>query len=330
MSELFNTVESIYPWQQTSWEQLQKRHAANNIPHALMLIGPQGNGKYQFARSFAKFLLCNDSTGTNTYCNQCQSCHWFDNNTHPDLNEILPTGKANIIKVDQIRELCQQLALTSHSGGYQIALIYPAENMNLNAANSLLKSLEEPNGNTLYILVSHEPGQLPATVRSRCQMVKMPTPAPDFAQQWIEQQGINVNFPLQNLLAIAGGAPLNALKLLNEQQLEKRVQLAQELVAVIDDQSCLVPTAEKWAKQNIHQINLWLLSWVNDMIKERFCPDHCYQQNPDVQNVLQTLNNKLKLTLLFRVHDQLMQANQAIKTANQQMLAESILLSWIS
>lgn len=330
MTELTNTIECIYPWQQTSWAQLHKRHAANNLPHALLLSGPEGNGKYQLAKSFAKFLLCNDSSGKNTYCNQCQSCHWFNNNTHPDLNETLPTGKANIIKVDQIRELCQQLALTSHSGGYQIALIYPAENMNLNAANSLLKSLEEPNGNTLYILVSHEPGLLPATIRSRCQTVKLPIPAPELAQQWLQQQGTNTSSQIHSLLAIAGGAPLRALKLLSEQQLEKRAQLAQELAAVIEDQTCLVPTAEKWAKQDIQQINLWLISWVNDMIKERFCRDRVYQQNPDVQNVLQNLNIKLKLTLLFRVHDQLMQANQAIKSANQQMLAESILLSWIS
>ncbi len=324
-----NSDAAVYPWQKETWNQLIKRAKGKSIPHAILLTGPMGNGKFHFARSFAKYLLCSNLNDQDLACGVCQSCYWFDNNSHPDLNEVLPTGKSETIKVDQIRELCSHLSLTSHSGGFQIGLIYPVEKMNLNAANSLLKSLEEPTGNSIYILVSHEPGQLPATIRSRCQQLTMLAPEPGLGAHWMEQQGIENSAAISDLLAITS-APLAALKLHQQQELQKRLQIAQELLAVIEQQTSLVSTAEKWAKENIKVINVWLLSWVSDMIKARFDSVNAYQHNPDVQNMLQRLNNLLNLTLLFSVHNQLMQTNKTlVRSANHQMLAESILLSWI-
>lgn len=328
-TDLQNSDATVYPWQEETWGQLIKRVRGQSVPNAILLTGPKGNGKFHFARSFAKYLLCSDSANQSQPCGQCQSCYWFDNNSHPDANEILPTGKSDTIKVDQIRDLCNHLSLTSHSGGFQIGLIFPVEKMNLNAANSLLKSLEEPTGNSIYILVSHEPGQLPATVRSRCQLLNIPTPDTEVATRWLALQGIGTEASIPDLLAISG-APLAALKLHQQQELHKRLEIVQELLAVIEQQASLVSTAEKWAKQNIQLINLWLLSWVSDMIKARFDSANAYQHNPDVQNTLQRLNKLVNLTLLFKVHGQLLQTNKIlVRSANHQMLAESILLSWV-
>ena len=324
------TQAQLYPWQQQPWDNLVSRSKNQNIPHGLLLTGHSGNGKYAFARNFAKYLLCVNKQQNSQPCNQCQPCDWFDNNAHPDMNEIFPQGKAEVIKVDQIRELCQKLSLTSHGSGYQIAIIYPAERMNVNAANSLLKSLEEPGRDTLFILVSDHPGELPATIRSRCQTITMATPSFEGASDWLQQQGISGPQHIQSLLSIASGAPLAALRIENEKYLEQRAALIHELTEVISNQTQLVPTAEKWSKQDMNLVCQWLLSWVNDMIKMRFNLDQGCLRNLDVQKQLINLNNKLNLTLLFKVHDQLFLAQQSLnRSANRQMLAESILLSWI-
>ncbi len=329
MLELNNIDGPVYPWLNGQWNQLIKRVQAKNIPHAILLTGPMGNGKFDLASKFAQYLLCSDPLESNTACGQCQSCYWFKNRSHPDVNEVLPSGKSETIKVDQIRDLCQRLSLTSHGGGFQIGLIYPVEKMNLNAANSLLKSLEEPTINSLYILVSHEPSQLPATIRSRCQQFSMATPDTTIASQWLVQQGLATTL-VSDLLAISG-APLAALKLYEQQDLKKRQQFAQELLAVVAQQTSLVSTAEKWAKQDLRLINLWLHSWVSDMVKARVDSDNAYQHNPDVKHTLFEVNKRVNLSLLFRVHDRLVQTNKRLaRSANHQMLAESILFSWVS
>lgn len=328
MLESDNIDKTVYPWLEAQWEQLLKRVRTKNVPHAILLTGPVGNGKFDLANKFAQYLLCSDPLENKAACGQCQSCYWFKNHSHPDVNEVLPSGKSETIKVDQIRDLCQRLSLTSHSGGFQIGLIYPVEKMNLNAANSLLKSLEEPTVNSLYILVSHEPGQLPATIRSRCQQFNMASPDITVASQWLVRQGLEVQ-TVSDLMAISR-TPLAALKLYEQEDIKKRQQLAQDLLAVIGQQASLVSTAEKWAKQNIPLINLWLHSWVSDMVKARFDSNNVYQHNPDVKNTLLEVNKRVNLSLLFRVHDQLVQTNKILtRSANHQMLAESILFSWV-
>jgi DNA polymerase III subunit delta' len=223
-------INMIYPWQITLWEQLREKR--ERMPHALLIHGPQGIGKLALAERFAQSLLCESARTGGAPCGKCDGCRWIEAGSHPDFRRVEPEALArssgggedpeepvaapvraakpsNEIKVDQIRGLDSFLNLKSHRGGRRVALIHPAEAMNPNAANALLKGLEEPPGAALFILVSHRPARLLATIRSRCISVPVGAPDTEASLAWLEGQGLPDPGPW---LAFAGGAPLIALQ----------------------------------------------------------------------------------------------------------------------
>jgi len=225
----------IYPWQNDALEMLRSKRA--RLPHALLICGPAGIGKLTLAEHFAQGLLCEGKDGAQAPCGKCEGCRWFAAGSHPDFrilepealarqpaagadeseeSAVTPTRAAKPsleIKVDQIRAMDGFLNLKSHRGGRRVALVHPAEAMNANAANALLKGLEEPPENAMFLLVSHRPGRLLATIRSRCVAVPVGIPDPGEALAWLQVQGLRDAAPW---LAFASGAPLAALKLAQE------------------------------------------------------------------------------------------------------------------
>ncbi|MFO7642692.1 MAG: DNA polymerase III subunit delta', partial [Candidatus Competibacteraceae bacterium] len=159
------------PWHEPLWRQFQQSRAAGRLPHALLLAGPAGLGKLAFAKRLARALLCETPDVEGDACGRCRSCRLFQAGSHPDYRMEQPVEEGKAIRIDPIRELCGFLGFTAQYGGYKIALLEPADRLNLNAANSLLKTLEEPPGDCLLLLVTAHPARLPATVRSRCQKV---------------------------------------------------------------------------------------------------------------------------------------------------------------
>ena len=149
----------LYPWQKNQWQRLLSQHRQERLPHALLLTGAAGLGKETFARQFAQFLLC--KAAGESVCGQCAGCSLILANNHPDLLMIAPEESGKNIKVDQIRDMSATLNQTAQRAGYQVAIISPAEALNRAAANALLKTLEEPSGRVLLLLVSHQPGALP-------------------------------------------------------------------------------------------------------------------------------------------------------------------------
>lgn len=221
---------NIYPWLHNAWEELQSKQA--RMPHALLIHGPQGIGKRLLAERFAQSVLCEAADRRAVPCGTCVGCRWIEAGSHPDFRLVEPEALARPlagdedapqpsrgtrpsieIKVDQIRALDDFLNLKSHRGGPRVALIHPAEAMNPNAANALLKGLEEPPGQAMFLLVSHRPARLLATVRSRC--VAVPVPVPDAAASaaWLKQQDAG---DAAAQLAFASGSPLRALEYATE------------------------------------------------------------------------------------------------------------------
>lgn len=202
----------MHPWNRPILDSLARR--LERLPHALLVYGPRGVGKLVLAERAAQLLLCE---GEKKPCDACDACRWFLAGNHPDLRrlepEILwaekPDKPSSEIKVDQIRELADFLYIGSHRGRLRVALVHPAEDMNENAANALLKGLEEPPAGAVFILVSHRPAQLLPTVRSRCVAVPVPLPPPEAAMEWLVEKGVKEP---QRWLAYAGGAPLRALE----------------------------------------------------------------------------------------------------------------------
>lgn len=225
---------NIYPWQNDSWEQLLALRA--KLPQALLVHGPTGIGKLALAEQFAQLLLCEEVGALRAPCGTCDGCRWFLAGTHPDLRRLEPEALARLrqsahepdedapaasktqkpsteIKIDQVRSLDGFLSLRSHRGRQRVALVHPAEEMNPNSANALLKGLEEPQGQAHFILVSHQPARLLATIRSRC--VALPVALPDLAAagDWLKARKAP---DWEAWLAFAGGAPLRALEYASE------------------------------------------------------------------------------------------------------------------
>lgn len=233
-----NAVRGVESLHAHTWRQLQIRRA--QLPHALLLTGQSGIGKFWLAKAFASGLLCETPLAEGVACGSCQACHWLSQGNHPDFRLVIPeylqktlaSGEteepqeaskgegakaekkaSQQITIEQIRQLDSFLSVGTHRQGLRVILIYPAEAMNRNTANSILKSLEEPPVSTLFLLVSSNGESLLPTIRSRCQMVPISTPSEEQALPFVMANGSFNTQLAQSALALSGGAPLQAIDL---------------------------------------------------------------------------------------------------------------------
>ncbi|NUO71291.1 MAG: DNA polymerase III subunit delta', partial [Frateuria sp.] len=181
-------------WHEALWQRLQARLARRALPHALLLCGPAGLGKRAFLQRFVRGLLCGRPRDGDA-CGQCRSCLLLDAGTHPDFVTVSYGLRKDGVQrkeivVEQIRELSARLAMASQFGGWQVVAIDPADAMNANAANALLKTLEEPSPQTLLLLAADAPWRLPQTIRSRCQRIEFQLPPRADALAWLPAQGV--------------------------------------------------------------------------------------------------------------------------------------------
>jgi DNA polymerase-3 subunit delta' len=208
------------------WSGLQARR--KQLPHALLLVGQKGLGKYELARRFAASLLCESPTIDGLACGKCLACNWFEQGNHPDFRLLQPDalgeeaevedGKkkpSQQITIDQVRGLDEFFNIGTHRGGLRIILVNPTEAMNRSTANSLLKTLEEPAPDTLFLMISSEPMRLLPTIRSRCQVVPVSVPSMKLAEKVLADEGVA---QAERWLAMAGGSPGLAMELANSGQ----------------------------------------------------------------------------------------------------------------
>jgi DNA polymerase III subunit delta' len=224
----------MHPWNQPILDALRTRE---RLPHALLLHGPRGVGKLELAERIAQLLLCEHAEPAQRPCGRCDGCRWYLAGNHPDFRRLEPEAIAKLpppveeeegsepaparrtkqpslfILIEQVRELAGFLNVGSHRGALRVALVHPAEDLYPNAANALLKGLEEPPAGAIFILVSHRPARLLPTVRSRCVAVPVPIPPRDAALAWLASQSVA---NAERWLAFAGGAPLQALEYAKE------------------------------------------------------------------------------------------------------------------
>lgn len=209
------------------WLGLQARR--ERLPHSLLLIGQKGLGKFDLASQFAASLLCEQQQEDGRACGQCLPCNWYAQGNHPDFRLLQPgalsdeveaeDGKkkpSQQITIDQVRGLDEFLNVGTHRGGLRIIVVNPAEAMNRNTANALLKTLEEPAPGTLFLLISSEPMRLLPTIRSRCQVIPVPLPGTSHAERVLADEGVA---DAGRWLALAGGSPGLAMELAASGQL---------------------------------------------------------------------------------------------------------------
>ena len=251
----------MHPWNEPIFEALKRTR--ERLPHALLIHGPRGVGKLALAERLAQLLLCEHADPAARPCGRCDGCRWYLGGNHPDFRRLEPEAIAKtpaegdaeeegseaparrtkapslFITVEQVRALADFLNLRSHRGALRVALLHPAEDLyQPNAANALLKSLEEPPAGAIFILVSHRPARLLPTVRSRCVAVPVPIPPHEVALRWLAGQGVQ---NAERWLAFAGGAPLQALAYAAESLNWERVLKSPQPV---DDRESLERLAE--------------------------------------------------------------------------------------
>ena len=324
---------TVYPWQQAQWQELLQRRAA--LPHALLFRGREGTGKLDFVRKLAQSLAC-PTPVANAACGECQSCRWFAAGAHPDYRELIPEplqpaeAEATVagerkpsqqISVDEIRALHDFINLTAHQTGAKTIVVCPAETLNVNAANALLKSLEEPPPNTRFMLVAHRPSYLPATIISRCQQIVLPTPAVPVAEQWLREQGIAE--PALSL-AQTGNAPLAALALDDGAYWQQRKSLLAGLAAPQIDALTL---AEQVRDFPIPRLLGWLQRWSYDLLSEKSAGRVRY--NPDYAKPLKQLAARLRAIDIARFHRTLVRQQRNVHhPLNARLYIEQLLFSY--
>ena len=321
-------MNTLYPWHSEQWRDVMGRIRSGSIPHALLLTGPAGLGKNQFATSLAQTLLCEKGGTSGQACGQCRSCLLYTADSHPDQRIVSPVEAGKVITVDQVREASQYLNQTSQYGGFKLLIITPADQMNINAANSLLKTLEEPSSRSLILLISARPGRLPATILSRCQNLKFTTPSSSQALQWLKGQ-INHELNGELLLNLAEGAPLRALQLVEDDVFAKRLEVIKGLEDLAGAKGSFSYVAEQFLKIGVQQTLYWMYNWTADMIRYTSSGSDSYMVNRDLEGRLVHFVQKASLQ---GMHNYMQQLNDALRLVdrqlNHQLLMENILMSW--
>ena len=320
----------VLPWHEEAFRQLSALHANARLGHAWLLAGHAGTGKLVLAKGFSQSLFCT-APNAGRACGTCQDCHLFSIHTHPDFRLVQPEKK--LITVDQIRDTIEFAQNMSRRGGMKILVFEPAEAMNLNAANALLKLLEEPPQRTLLLLISHQPGLLIATIRSRCQLLRCGLPARDIASRWLERQGFSGN--PADALQRAGGAPLRALQQNDAGIQTERLQLLACLHALASGNLQPVEAAKKCEKFNIAASIDYQLACAADLCA-------CAQgARPLRDTEIDTLAEQLHLKrqpvtfvrALHRLYSEIQEARRvanASNNANQALILESLFGRWQS
>jgi DNA polymerase-3 subunit delta' len=319
-------MDERLPWHQDLWQQIQQRLAAGRLPHALLLSGPAGLGKLAFARRLAQALLCERPDAGGDACDRCRGCRLFRAGSHPDCNVARPAEEGKVIKVDQIRDLGAFLGHTAQYGGYKIALLEPADRLNANAANSLLKTLEEPPGASLLLLVTAQPARLPATVRSRCQRVSFTPPSLEVAVPWLATR-VTGGLDPETLLHVAGGAPRVALAYAGEDRWRRRRELLECYEQLQAGRLDPIRAAESWTQGDLAENLRWLIGWHTDLIRLKMDAEPPRLSNPDLRSVLRRWADRQSPRALFDRLDAAIRLHDLCATTqvNAQLLLEAFL-----
>ncbi|WP_303903143.1 DNA polymerase III subunit delta' [Thiohalomonas denitrificans] len=317
-----------YPWQIAIWQELVRRQRADRLPHALLLTGPQGIGKRSLAAALAQALLCEQPGEDGTACGRCRGCTLYAAGSHPDFLMVEPLEEGKAITVDRVRRVVAFQGLKGQYGNRRVAIVSPADRLNVNAANALLKTLEEPTEDTLLLLCSARPAALLPTIRSRCQQVPLPPATLAQAGEWLQAR-VEEAGAAADLLTMSGGAPLAALELASGEQLAIRESVIGALQALSERRELPLEVSERWFKGGAEPVLRWQSSCLADLIRLRSAPQSARLSNPDLRGRLQPLAEQVDLEALYRLLDRTQQGVQQVqRQVNAQLLLEEIVITW--
>ena len=251
------------PWLAPATVMLAQARRAGRLPHALLIHEAPGAGGDWLAHWAARLALCERSQ--DIPCGECGACRRTLKWQHPDLTRVRPLEDSRQIRIEQLRDLAAELALTSHAGGYKVGVLDPADSMNRFAANALLKTLEEPPPRTLLVLVASQPSRLPPTVLSRCQRLTVRAPARAAAVAWLTE--VRGPGAWDAALETVGEAPL----LLVHADPQALAQIGDDTLKTLDavaaGRTDPLAAAERWAKTELPLRLRCFENWLTERIR---------------------------------------------------------------
>lgn len=323
-----SSLKTVYPWQKSAWERLQRARKANQLAHAYLLEGIAGMGKQHFAQCFIASLFCTSPNQDGYACEHCHGCHLFAANSHPDWHPVMPEPPSKMIKIEQIRELVEYSYQTAQLNGYKVILLSPAEAMNTASANALLKTLEEPGSHTMLLLLTDNAAHLPITVRSRCQRLHFLLPEQTTALAWLKAE-INADVDYTLLLKLAHSAPLQALTLYQNNEYADRLNWFNSWGNWMIKKTGLMESMQALQKADLSRFLFHLSTWVADIA--RIHSGATFQQvtNSDVSSRLTDLSQRFDhsatLSYLAQLQEIILFTNGPTNL-NTTLLLEDVLL----
>jgi len=312
------------------------------LPNALLIHGQNGIGKQELARTLAQFLLCTDSAEPGQPCGQCGGCHLFEVGNHPDYRLLQPeseteegvrAGSAKAgkgkrpserIRVDEVRSLTKLVTNVSHMGGAKVVVIAPAEALQSNASNALLKMLEEPNEHTYFILVSNEPRRLFPTIRSRCFKLAVSPPSLSDATAWLSSRSANSAHAAE-ALRLSSHAPLAALALSeNDEFWSCRDELMAEFGESKPDPLRLATGAERLEPEAVGRL---LGMWIYDLLATQAGGEIRY--HADMDSIIKKTAERVSGSDLCHWSDQVREYTRAAShPLNRRLALEALFAGW--
>lgn len=315
------------------------------LPGALLIYGQKGIGKQRLARALGQGLLCLNPTKAGYPCGSCDGCHLFEIGNHPDFRFLQPqkdaeeSGKAvpakssgakkasPLINVDAIRDLSQLTTTSAHRGGARVIIIAPAESLHSSAANALLKMLEEPGGNTHFILTSNERNRVLPTIRSRCFQLPVKLPSHEVGMSWLRNQTSDAEKGdiAETALSLASYAPFEALALIEDDPFwECRQALMTQLTDPSANPLALASVSEKLEPKALGRL---LSMWVFDLLALKQGGEVRYHR--DMHSDLARLTERVAGAELCRWHDQVREFSRAAEhPLNRRLTLESLFATW--
>lgn len=327
-------VPNSLPWHRESWEAFHQQLTQGQISHAFLISGDAQSGKRIFASMLAQFLLC-ENPQHNQACAACGACLLNDAGSNPDFITLEPEEKSKVIKIDQIRELKQFIETSSHSFGKRIILLDSAENLNNNAANALLKSLEEPPADVVFLLLSDRPKSVLPTISSRCRALKLPKPSTQQALQWLQEQAPeSPSEDLEFALDYAQGRPLRALATLNDESADSKKALGQDLLSVMQGRELVSKVASRYYKSDALEVLNILSYWLSVLVKFQISGNKALVKGRALQQAAALMPDSIATQrefscALLGLYENICQAQtqaMGVSNPNMQLLLEDLLL----
>lgn len=314
-----------YPWMDSLWQDFSQRVTSGRLAHALLFVGSEGLGLESFTQAAAQLLLCSAPV-EDIACGQCRACKLILAGAHPDLKTLDREEGATQLKIDQIREVAGFVSTTPQYDGRKVVRIPEAELMNVSSANALLKSLEEPAGDSVFLLSTTRLSSLLPTIRSRCQIYTLDKPSRAQSLQWLEKRGLE---NAEYWLDLSAGLPLRALQWSDGDLAEKREKLFQTLLSLVTAEQHPLQVAQVWKALDAALLFEWLLQACEYLIRD-FSGAAAM---PEDMKELGAGWSFVDIKHLFELRDAMLQRKREFFSASNlsdELIKESLALDWFA